>query len=368
MKKKEFKKIIDRAIKNFKRFYQEYKARNDYRGSEKNIKNENNKGNTQSEVDDHETIELKTFSTIYCISISSFFSLQIFWIFDDEINIHVCNCFMKNQFIKQRNESDMMASNDKFLFIEAWRIINITLQIFHELKEMSLLNMTYVSRFMTNAVCQDLLYVKRLFFNNEHLHLHRGKIIVATMKRFNDHYLMKDNTKIIFNLIAFIASIHVISVFDFVFVFAFVSASASKIPVKSIIAYQWHQILGHVSKNAIFNLSTSAEKMNIFDAINLKPFSLSISLINQCQSCAFVKTHRMISRLFDNAKISSNLFYRIIFDLMQLTSIYNKNEWVSHVICHGIDFNMMFSHSKKSETIKILRKTIGLIETRFKKK
>ena len=95
---------------------------------------------------------------------------------------------------------------------------------------------------------------------------------------------------------------------------------------------------------------------------------INVPSINQCQSCAFAKTHRMISRFFDNAKISSNLFFRITFDLIQLAPVYNKDEWIFHLICHVIDFNMIFIHSKKSETTKILRKAIKLIETRFNRK
>ena len=77
MKNKKFKKIIDKSIIESRRFYQKQKARNNYRDRESN-RNDNNQKNNQSKNNDHATIELKTFSAVYCISIFSFsfFSLQ----------------------------------------------------------------------------------------------------------------------------------------------------------------------------------------------------------------------------------------------------------------------------------------------------
>ena len=120
----------------------------------------------------------------------------------------------------------------------------------------------YVLRFMTNVVCQNLLYVEEFFFNNEHLHFHKREKTVAMIKWFNDHYFMENNTGVIFNLTTFIANNQII------FVFVFIFASALKIPIKSINVYEWHRILDHVSKDAIHHLSASVEEMIISDAIS----------------------------------------------------------------------------------------------------
>lgn len=89
---------------------------------------------------------------------------------------------------------------------------------------------------------------------------------------------------------------------------------------------------------------------------------------SQCKPCALAKAHRIISRFSDNAEISDKSFYRIIYDLMQLTIIINKDEWVSHFACHAIDFNMIFTHPKKSDATKIVIEALNLIETRYNAK
>lgn len=89
---------------------------------------------------------------------------------------------MKDRFTKQNDGFGWVAAGKKALPIEAWGTINIALQTPNGPKEMILLNVAYVPRFMTNAMCQDLLYVGDLFFDNEHLHLHRQGNTVATVK------------------------------------------------------------------------------------------------------------------------------------------------------------------------------------------
>jgi hypothetical protein len=103
---------------------------------------------------------------------------------------------MHSRFIKKRDIflNEWLASDDRSLKIETYDTINITLQTSNDLKLMTLLNVAYVSNFMTNAVSQNLLYVKDLYFDNDKLHLHKKENIIAWVKRFNDHYLLKNNT------------------------------------------------------------------------------------------------------------------------------------------------------------------------------
>ena len=56
----------------------------------------------------------------------------------------------------------------------------------------------------------------------------------------------------------------------------------------------------------------------------------------------------------------------ITYDLMQLNTAMNKDEWVSHFDCYATDFNMVFTHPRKGDASKICKETINLIETRFK--
>lgn len=46
----------------------------------------------------------------------------------------------------------------------------------------------------------------------------------------------------------------------------------------------------------------------------------------------------------------------------------NKDEWMSHFACHATDFNMVFTHQRKSEATRIVREAINIIHIRFNAK
>jgi hypothetical protein len=96
------------------------------------------------------------------------------WILDDEVNSHICNSIMHSRFMKKRDvfSDEWLAFENRSLKIETYDTIDIILQISTDLKLMTLLNVAYVSNFMTNAVSQNLLYVKDVYFDNNKLHLH----------------------------------------------------------------------------------------------------------------------------------------------------------------------------------------------------
>ena len=50
---------------------------------------------------------------------------------------------------------------------------------------------------------------------------------------------------------------------------------------------------------------------------------------------------------------------------MQFTTAMNKDQWVSHFSCMSTDFNLVFTHPKKSNAVSIIQQAIGIIETRY---
>ena len=127
---------------------------------------------------------------------------------------------------------------------------------------------------------------------------------------------------------------------------------------KSASAYKWHQILAHASGDAVQHLSSAAEGVEITD-------KNSISLINQCESCALAKAREIISRRSDNAEFSEAPFHRISYDLIQLEPALNKNQWISHIACYSTDFNILYTHRTKSEASSLVIQVINVIVNRF---
>lgn len=50
---------------------------------------------------------------------------------------------------------------------------------------------------------------------------------------------------------------------------------------------------------------------------------------------------------------------------MSFSTAMNKDQWVSHFSCAVTDFNLVFTHPKKSDATKIIQKALNIIETRF---
>jgi hypothetical protein len=101
---------------------------------------------------------------------------------------------MRSQFVLERDESRefLMTSNQR-LSIKCFESIKIIVATLTDLKEITLLNVAYIANFITNLVSQNRLYVKNLYFDNWKLHLHRDESTMITVKRYNEHYLLKNN-------------------------------------------------------------------------------------------------------------------------------------------------------------------------------
>ena len=49
-------------------------------------------------------------------------------------------------------------------------------------------------------------------------------------------------------------------------------------------------------------------------------------LINECEKCVFFKIYKIVSRLFEKLKILNKLFYRIIYNFIDITTTLNKHK------------------------------------------
>jgi hypothetical protein len=74
---------------------------------------------------------------------------------------------MKSRFIKAQDESKKkLVTKNQRLRIESYSTIKIILQSLIDFKSMILLNVAYVSNFMTNLMSQSVLKKKKLCFDN----------------------------------------------------------------------------------------------------------------------------------------------------------------------------------------------------------
>ena len=63
---------------------------------------------------------------------------------------------------------------------------------------------------------------------------------------------------------------------------------------------------------------------------------------------------------------SNKFFYRIIYDLIDISTTINKDYWIFHFVCFETEFHIIYTHKFKSKTIEIIVKVIYIIETKYK--
>jgi len=61
-------------------------------------------------------------------------------------------------------------------------------------------------------------------------------------------------------------------------------------------------------------------------------------------------------------------FDRTTWDMIQLNTGYNGDEYVSHFQCRQYLFNLVYTHRKKSDSLQLFEKAINLVENQYKGK
>ena len=189
---------------------------------------------------------------------------------------------------------------------------------------------------MINIVSESILKDKKVHFDTQHRHLHKNEVSFVNLIRSEGHYVIEDNT-------AF---------------FETEEMFASAIAIRTNITLQWHQLMTHANNEIIQHLSQAAEEMKF---TNKK----TVSAINECEECALAKAHRIISRSSSKSETSNKSFYRITYDLIDMNTTMNKNQWISHIVCFEIDFHMIYTHRFKSQAVEIIIKIIHIIEIKY---
>ena len=275
------------------------------------------------------------------------YEFRSFWILDHDVSVHICNSTMKHRFIIEKDEFDQrIIADSQKLIVAAYKHIRIKHENERKSRDMILTNVFYISEFMTNIVSRFVFQQKELNFNTKNYRLHQDNVTYEYAKSKFNHYIMKNNIK------SFIESQH-IAFFDFSFSF-FVTAYIKKTSVND-----WHQMLAHSEREIIQNLENFVNEVKI-------TFDEQIS--NKCETCALFKAHKLVFCFIEKSEFFNKSFHRIIYDLMQLIDVINKNKWIFHLICFEYNFNLIFIHSHKFDAIKIIKKRLKIIQIKFNAK
>ena len=124
-------------------------------------------------------------------------TLKASWILDNGTNIHVCNRTMLSRFIKTRDAGpfDTLRAGTQIIPIECFGTVRITIKAPTPVGYaiMTLLNVAYVSEFMTNLVSQSILASKGVYFDGWKNQLHREGTPIGFVESLNGHYILEKN-------------------------------------------------------------------------------------------------------------------------------------------------------------------------------
>ena len=325
---------IDETKKNSKKKRQI--KQNIKRFDEKRQKKNENKS-TKVEIEFFVVIHVNVIKSFISDSFSSNYSLRFLWIMNYDFDIHVVNNTMKQRFQKKRNCTDefIMMSNMKSFFIFAYNRMRVNVNTFTKKKSIKFLNVNYVFDFMINIVANNILAEKELHFDTTHDHLHKNDTSIVFVFKVNTHYVFENNK------------------FEKMNVFIVI--------VRKDSISEWYQLLAHANNDAIQHLQKIAEKMKLINKNKM-------SLTSKCEECALFKAHKIVFKSSEKFKISNKSFYRIIYNLINMTTTLNKHKWISHVKCFETDFHMIYTHENKEQITKMLIRIIHIIETKYENK
>ncbi|KAG7007910.1 hypothetical protein G7Y79_00008g025480 [Physcia stellaris] len=306
------------------------------RADEKRQKKDDNNKSTEAEVGSFAAIHVNAIGSFTSDSSSSSYSLRSSWIMDHGSGIHVANKTMKQRFQKERDCTDgsSVMSGMGSLPILAYGRIRLNVSTPTGKSTMELLNVCYVPDFMVNIVAGSILADKGLHFDTAHGHLHRNGAPIVRVPRVGAHYVLEDNR----------------SRSEGVGTFAVIVRKGSTL--------EWHQLLAHANNDAIQHLQEAAEGVELTNKDK-------VPLTNKCEKCALSKAHRIVSRSPEKSETSNKPFYRITYDLIDMTTALNKHQWISHVACSETGFHMIYTHESKGQATEVLIRAIHTIETRY---
>ncbi|KAG6995781.1 hypothetical protein G7Y79_00042g078860 [Physcia stellaris] len=323
---------IDEAKKNPKKRRQIEQSIK--RADEKRQKKDDNNKSTEAEVGSFAAIHVNAIGSFTSDSSSSSYSLRSSWLMDHGFGIHVANSTMKQRFQKERDCTDgsKVMSGMGPLPILAYGRMRIDVDTPTGKKPMELLNVSYVPDFMVNIVAGSILADKGLHFDTAHGHLHRNGAPIVRVPRVGAHYVLEDNRS------------------EGVGTFAATVRQGSTL--------EWHQLLAHANNDAIQHLQEAAEGVELTNKDK-------VPLTNKCEECALSKAHRIVSKSPVKSETSDKPFYRITYDLIDMTTALNKHKWISHVACSETGFHMIYTHESKGQATEVLIRAIHTIETRY---
>ena len=116
--------------------------------------------------------------------------------------------------------------------------------------------------------------------------------------------------------------------------------------------------MAHIYNKAIQYLPVAAKGVVVSNKNKVLP-------TNKCETYTLLKAYRIVSRSLAKLETSNKPFFRVIYDLVQINTIFNKDEQDSYLVDNVYNFQIIFTHRYKSTAFNAVRKGIIIIRVRY---
>ncbi|KAF4301704.1 Integrase catalytic core [Botryosphaeria dothidea] len=207
-------------------------------------------------------------------------TLELSWIADTGTTHHVCNRYMRKRFIKTRNAGpdDFVICGNTRVPIKSFGNVIVNARNGKKSKVITLRDVAYVLVFMGNLVSISKCNEKDVHMDTKSLRLY------------------KDDT---------------ISV----------PAITSAATTRSLPAEQWHGVFAYANYHAIKALLI---------AVTGVEFTNDVVPV-YCDTCSRAKAYQLVARDSSPEEARNESFFRVLFDLIQMTPAFNQHEWITYI-------------------------------------
>ncbi|KAF4303282.1 Integrase catalytic core [Botryosphaeria dothidea] len=134
-----------------------------------------------------------------------------------------------------------------------------------------------------------------------------------------------------------------------------VPAITSAATTRSLPAEQWHGVFAHANYHAIKALLT---------AVTGVEFTNDVVPVH-CDTCSRAKAHQLVARDSSPEEARNESFFRVSFDLIQMTPAFNQHEWITHIECIKSNYVFTRTYMLKLDCNTLILDILSIIERRF---
>jgi IS30 family transposase len=264
------------------------------------------------------------------------YPLQNSFILDSASNTHVCNDRSRLLDFTSAEECDELLVGDTATKIEGYGTVVLYAQPVtgDRPAELTLKDVAYAPGFHTNLVSFKRAKRGGIFWDTKLDILKTGGIPLCKLVDRFDQWVVEYNP---------------------VGTSSFATTKKSKTPLEiEASAETWHRRLGHLNLEAIERLPEAADGVNVTQE---KPRSAT------CETCKLSKSKRQISRR--PVLRATKPFERVHFDLIQMTTAYNGDNWILHLLDDATRMNFIYSFPEKSDVVDCVIAFSNMVKTQF---